>query len=104
VKLAAAGALATAATDRYLLPAPRLRQAADVDGQLVSSKPTAEYLSIDRADGQTDGRTPGRYLDAHRILYRQRQKFREKNNFKMLSRTLLTSLRCSLAHRVNVFF
>jgi len=65
VKLAAAGALATAATDRYLLPVPRLRQAADVDGQLVSSKPTAEHLSIDRADGQTDGRTPGRYLDAH---------------------------------------
>ena len=36
-----------AAVDRYLLPAPRLRQQADVG----------------RWDRQTDGRTPDRYID-----------------------------------------
>ena len=43
--LPAAAARAPAAIDRYLLPAPRLRQAADVD----------------RRDRQTDGRTHDRY-------------------------------------------
>jgi len=45
--LPAAGARAPAVIDAYLLPAPRLQQAAD----------------IDRRDRQTDGRTPDRYID-----------------------------------------
>jgi len=51
--LPAATARAPAAIDRCLLPAPRLRQAADVD----------------RRDRQKDGRTPDRYInpDRHHI-------------------------------------
>jgi len=48
--LPATTARAPAAIDRCLLPAPRLRQAADVD----------------RRDRQKDGRTPDRYINPER--------------------------------------
>ena len=44
--------------DRYLLPAPRLRQVADIDRKPVSSKPAARRCCC-RSTGQTDRWTDG---------------------------------------------
>jgi len=59
--LPAAADQALAAIDRYLLPAPRLRQAAViVDGR-------------DRQmNGQTDGRTPDRHIEPTPLTMRAR--------------------------------
>jgi len=57
--LAAALALAPAPSNRYLLPAPRLQTAADIDRSIAGKQQTSSMslaLSIDGTDRRTDGK------------------------------------------------